>query len=245
MGNRKQPFGYRMEMGQIVPHPQEAETVQFIFQHYIAGTSFSRLVQALNAQPIPYTGSKSWNKNMVARILADTRYTGEDGYPAIIEESDMWKAEQRRAEKQRPSHRTEAQKVLRQLSGRTATQSMEQQVLDLLNNLAGRPEKVRISPRQLGSDPCHARKVQLDKLIGIQPINEDQANSLIFQLAAARYDMIGSADYETERLKRIFAAAAPMETLDAALLKSTVSAIHILENGAIRLELKNHQVIAR
>ena len=245
MGHRKQPFGYRMDMGQIVLHPQEAETVQFIFQHYIAGTSFSRLVEALNAQPIPYDGSKPWNKNMVARILADTRYTGEDGYPAIIEESDMQKAKQRRAEKQRPSHKTEAQKVLRQLSGRTPSQSMEQQVLDLLNSMAGRPETVCTPPRQADSDPCHARKAQLDKLIGIQPINEDQAHSLIFQLAAARYDMIGSADYETERLKRIFAAAAPMETLDAALLKSTVSAIHILENGAIRLELKNHQMIVR
>ena len=28
MGKRKQPFGYKMEFGDIVPEPEEAETVQ-------------------------------------------------------------------------------------------------------------------------------------------------------------------------------------------------------------------------
>ena len=28
MGNRKQPFGYKMEFGEIVPQPQEAEAVR-------------------------------------------------------------------------------------------------------------------------------------------------------------------------------------------------------------------------
>lgn len=31
-GNQKQPFGYRMEMGEIVPNPEEAKLVQSIFQ---------------------------------------------------------------------------------------------------------------------------------------------------------------------------------------------------------------------
>ena len=40
MGNRKQPFGYKMEFGEIVPQPQEAETVRSIYLQYIAGASF-------------------------------------------------------------------------------------------------------------------------------------------------------------------------------------------------------------
>lgn len=32
MGNRKQPFGYRVVMGEIVIHPQEAELVEYIFR---------------------------------------------------------------------------------------------------------------------------------------------------------------------------------------------------------------------
>ena len=31
MGNRKQPFGYRMTLGEITIQPEEAELVRFIF----------------------------------------------------------------------------------------------------------------------------------------------------------------------------------------------------------------------
>ncbi len=245
MGNRKQPFGYRMEMGCVVIHPQEAEIVQYVFQQYIAGASFSALVNALSAQDISYDQDKSWNKNMVARILADQRYTGENEYPAIISQADMDTALKIRTSRQVPIQKTAAQKVIRQLSGHTATHSTEQQVLDLLNSLIGRPEKLHIQPVQVANDTCFEFKAQLDKIIAIQPVDEDSARDLVFKLAAARYDQIGSAEYETERLKRIFAAAEPMETLDAEPLKSTVAAIHIQGNGAICLELKNHQMIAR
>lgn len=34
-GNRKQPFGYRMEFGEYTPHPAEAETVRWIYQTYL------------------------------------------------------------------------------------------------------------------------------------------------------------------------------------------------------------------
>ena len=44
MGNRKQPFGYKMELGEIVPQPQEAETVRSIYLQYLAGASFLSLI---------------------------------------------------------------------------------------------------------------------------------------------------------------------------------------------------------
>ena len=37
MGNRKQPFGYRMTLGEITILPEEAELVRFIFQSYAGG----------------------------------------------------------------------------------------------------------------------------------------------------------------------------------------------------------------
>ena len=37
MGNRKQPFGYRMTLGEITIQPEEADLVRFIFQGYGAG----------------------------------------------------------------------------------------------------------------------------------------------------------------------------------------------------------------
>lgn len=45
--NRKLPFGYRMEVGEIVIHPVEAAIIQKIFQQYIAGESYNTLVRSV------------------------------------------------------------------------------------------------------------------------------------------------------------------------------------------------------
>lgn len=45
--NRKLPFGYRMELGEIQLHPREAEAVRWIFQQYLAGVSYSALAGSL------------------------------------------------------------------------------------------------------------------------------------------------------------------------------------------------------
>ena len=65
MGNRKQPFGYKMEFGEIVPQPQEAETIRSIYLQYLAGASFKQLTEQLQAEDVPYDVDKPWNKNMV------------------------------------------------------------------------------------------------------------------------------------------------------------------------------------
>jgi DNA-binding response OmpR family regulator len=73
MGNRKQPFGYKMALGKIVIQESEAKLVQEIFLRYIAGESLNELTESLRQQDIPYDEGRLWNKNMVARILADIR----------------------------------------------------------------------------------------------------------------------------------------------------------------------------
>ena len=80
MGNRKQPFGYKMSLGEIVIQESEAKLVQEVFRRYIAGESLNELTESLRQQDISYDEGRLWNKNMVARILADTRYTGEKEY---------------------------------------------------------------------------------------------------------------------------------------------------------------------
>jgi len=83
-GNRKLPFGYRMELGRVVVHSAEVDVVQYIFQQYILGSSYKELVDHLREQEVPYDHDKLWNKNMVARILENGKYIGQDGWPAII-----------------------------------------------------------------------------------------------------------------------------------------------------------------
>ena len=144
MGNRKQPFGYQVEMGEVVLHTQEAKLVEYIFQQYLSGASFNALVAQLREQPIPYDEGRLWNKNMVARILEDRRYTGDGAYPAIIDRETLSRVLEKRSSKQAPAQKTEAQKLLRRLSGHTATKQMEQQVLNLLNGLIISSERITL-----------------------------------------------------------------------------------------------------
>lgn len=244
MGNRKQPFGYRMELGVIVRHPQEAALVEQIFRQYLSGATYNALVAELRSQPVPYDEGKVWNKNMLARILEDKRYTGKNGYPAIIPAEALARALERRSTKQRPSQQTEAQKILRRLCGHRVTEQTERQVLNLLNRLAGRPERITI-PLIKESPQSNQWQLQreLDSIMAQQPIDEDTAQKLILSIAAVRYSAIGNDEYETVRLQRVFAQAQPMTQLDAELLQSTVSAIFTTSNGALAIRLKNNQVI--
>lgn len=136
MGNRKQPFGYKMALGEIVIQEAEARLVQGIFRRYIAGESLNELTEALRQQDIPYDEGRLWNKNMVARILADTRYTGEKGYPKLIDEEQLIAANEKRSNKPQLPKKTEAQKVLRRLCGTPPSEQVEQSVTYLLNGLA-------------------------------------------------------------------------------------------------------------
>ena len=109
MGNRKQPFGYRMTLGEITILPEEAELVRFIFRCYSTGATLGELTKALCRQEIPYYAGRTWNKNMVSRILEDGRYIGEKGYPALIEPEQLRTAAKKRTARARPPQKTPAE----------------------------------------------------------------------------------------------------------------------------------------
>lgn len=246
MGIRKQPFGYRVEMGEVVLHAQEANLVEYIFQQYLCGASFNILVAQLREQPIPYDEGRLWNKNMVARILEDRRYTGDGAYPAIIDQKTLSRVLEKRSAKQAPAQKTEAQKLLRRLSGHTATERMEQQVLNLLNGLIASPERITLPESEhLPQTPEQALQRELDTVMDQQPIDEDAAQKLILAIAAAQYSAIDSNQYETIRLRKMLSKQERMTELDAELLQSSVSAILCYRDGTMDIRLKNHQIIGR
>lgn len=246
MGIRKQPFGYQVKMGEIVLHAQEAKLVEYIFQQYLSGASFNILVAQLREQPIPYDEGKLWNKNMVARILEDRRYTGESDYPAIIDQKTLSIVLEKRSAKQAPTQKTETQKLLRRLSGHTATEQMEQQVRNLLNGLIASPEHITLpTPEHLPYTPEQMLQKELDAVMEQQPIDEDAAQNLILAIAAAQYSAIDPNQYETIRLRRLFSRHELMAELDDELLQSSVSAILCYKDGTIDIRLKNHQIIGR
>ena len=148
MGNRKQPFGYKMALGEIVIQESEAKLVQEIFLRYIAGESLNELTESLRQQDIPYDEGRLWNKNMVARILADARYTGEKEYPKLIDKEQLIATNEKRSNKPQLPKKTEAQKVLRRLCGTPPSEQVEQSVTDLLNGLANCPPRRRPARRK-------------------------------------------------------------------------------------------------
>ena len=86
MINRKMLYGYRMELGQLKRNECETPTVCRVFTLYLAGASYQKIADTLNQDGIPFsTEAPLWNKHKVKRLLENPRYTGADGYPAIID----------------------------------------------------------------------------------------------------------------------------------------------------------------
>ena len=85
MGNRKLPFGYQMRMGEIIRNEPETKAVQDIFLQYTFGASLKEIAEQMSKTGPTYDEGKSWNKNMVSRILENAKYTGTDDYPRLID----------------------------------------------------------------------------------------------------------------------------------------------------------------
>ena len=243
MGNRKQPFGYRMTLGKITILPEEAELVRFIFQGYSTGATLGELTKALCRQEIPYYEGRTWNKNMVSRILEDSRSSGEKGYPALIEPVQLYAAAEKRTARACPPQKTPAQKALRRLCGAPPSERVEKIVTSLLNELIRCPDRVRLSASQAAAAGGKTQE-ELNSALERQPIDEDNARALLLQLAAEQYDAIGNTEYETVRLWRLLTGCKPMTEPDAELLQSAVSKVRVT-NKCVTVTLKNGQAIER
>lgn len=243
MGNRKLPFGYKMHMGEIIRNEPEAKVAQDIFLQYTLGASLKEIAEQMNKTGPVYDEGKSWNKNMVARILENPKYTGADGYPRIVDIKLFEAASEKRQTKQRLPERTPAQKALKRICSKPPTPEIEQQVTHLLGRLTEQPECIMQPERT--SIPAHtSTQAELDDILNTQPLDEEAARSLICKLAQEQYDAIGNEEYETERLRRLFAAFECTEELNAELLQSAVSAV-LVTHQTVRLQLRNGQIVGK
>ena len=243
MGNRKLPFGYQMRMGEIVRNEPEAKAVQDIFLQYTLGASLKEIAEQMRKTGPVYDEGKSWNKNMIARILENTKYTGADSYPRLVDIKLFESAAEKRQTKQRLPERTPAQKALKRVCSKLPTPEIEKEVMHLLGRLTEKPERIT-QPTETPA-PTHTNtQAELDEVLNTQPLDEDTARSLIRKLAQEQYDAIGDEEYETEHLRRLFTAFECTAELNAELLQSTVSAVLVMRQ-TVRLQLKNGQIIGK
>ena len=177
------------------------------------------------------------------RILEDSRYIGEKGYPALIEPEQLRTAAEKRTARACPPQKTPAQKTLRRLCGAPPSERVEKIVTDLLNELIRCPDRIQPAASQMAA-ACGKTREDLTTALERQPIDEDNARALLLQLAAEQYDTIGNTEYETVRLRRLLTGRKPMTELDAELLQSAVSKVCVT-NKCVTVMLKNRQVIER
>lgn len=242
--NRKQPFGYRIEGGRLITHPEEEPWVVHIFCRYNSGASFQEIADEMNSAGFPYEQGKDWNKNMISRILADCRYAGEKGYPVIIGWEELESAAERRSAKQCQRQLTPVQRLLKKKSSCKVTPQIEQAVLSFLNNLIVYPEQI-VTPRiPTGTTPrLEACKTELEELLRQLPVDKKQAQEKLMEMAAAMYETIDSREYETTRMRRYFQQSELRTELDTEVIRRTISSIWITETGRIAIMLKNEQVM--
>lgn len=86
---------------------------------------------------------------------------------------------------------------------------------------------------------------EFDLAIHAEAFNESEAKAKAISLASARFNALGSEDYETMRIQYILTRAGQNGGLDTELLRQITSAILIHPDGAVSLKLKNGQIIER
>lgn len=100
MTNRKILYGYQIVHGDLVIQEEERLTVQNVFTTYLAGLSYQALADRMNADNIPFSQeSPLWNKHKIKRMLENSRYAGENGYPSIIDQDTFQQVQNKIADK--------------------------------------------------------------------------------------------------------------------------------------------------
>ena len=271
MAIRRLPFGYHIRDGQIQVEENEAQIVRMIFDRYTEHPSYNRLASELNDQDIPYVPGKPWNKNMVARVLQDERYLGSSAYPQIVTPESFQRAKAAKPDVSGTADCAEI-KDIRILArcglcyGPMRRERKDRwhcpQCMDspasikdnhlilcvdrLLRGLIEQPETVPPSPAVSADDEAIQRAQddftqELDK----PEFDESAATAKALSLAAAKFNALGSEDYETMRIRYILASAEQHDRLNIVLLRQIASAILIYPTGAVSLKLKNSQIVER
>lgn len=242
MSKRRQPFGYQICGGRVAVNDSEANIVKYIFRAYIGGSSFNDIKSSLQDQSVAYDVDKTWNKNMIARILGDRRYVGTDVYPQIISCEELEVAESIRTSKVQADTRSEAQRLLYKLSDKRPAVQTEADVLDIINALIHDPSLIKEPKTVPDATETLELQQEFDDLLLVQPIDEARAKRLIFQMAAAQYSAIDNSEYETVRLQRIMSKHKPLAELDADLLAKIVDKV-IVSKISTQVILRNGQII--
>lgn len=268
---RSLPFGYRIKDGKICVDEANANTVRMIFKQYVQDASYQKLADTLERQGVPYTPEKHWNKNIVARILKDRRYIGDEGYPPIIAQDEFQCAEAANTWSCDSPEHTRLMKNMRALvrcsicggvmlrnfranwrcpdcmgtSVNVTDEALERNAAELLNQSSKAAPDMEIPDASFQAEKVQGLEDELLQALNQAEFDETAAKDRAMALASARFDALGSEDYETMRLKYILSNREQDGEFDAGLFFDIASAILIYPSGAVSLKLKNGKIIKK
>lgn len=242
-GNRKQPFGYRMEFGEYTPHPAEAETVRWIYQTYLAGASYQELVEALQERGIAYDEGKAVEQKHGGphpggqEIQRDRPVSGHTPGGAVPRCSGAPQGPGGPGQKNAGTDGAAAA-VRRSPAclGGTADPDASEPSCPAPGAYCLRPDRNGGPGREQetetgagGSSPIPACRWRADQEYALR-------------LAEHRLNAIGAEEYETTRLQKLFRNHPLMEELERELLCESVRQITYRGKG-IQVRLKNGQIM--
>ncbi|MDD4495973.1 MAG: recombinase [Eubacteriales bacterium] len=95
------PFGYQIKNGKAVIDNEAAERIKTLFHSYLSGDSLATAAKKANIKAF-HSG--------IGRILRNTRYLGDEYYPAIIDEDTFAATEAERIKRAEKLGRIHEQK---------------------------------------------------------------------------------------------------------------------------------------
>ena len=268
---RNMPFGYCIRDGKLCVDERDSSTVRMIFEGYIKNASYQKLAEMLEQRGIPYTPEKRWNKNIIARILKDRHYIGDEEYPPIITQDVFQCAEAANTWSCGSSEQTRLIKNMRALvrcsmcggtmvrNGRSnwrcpdcmdasikvTDEALKYCAEELLDQSCKIASNMKIPDVTSEMGTVQSLEDELLQVLDETEFDETAAKDRAMALASARFDALGSEDYETTRLKYILSNREQDGAFDAGLFFDIASAILIYPSGAISLKLKNGKIIEK
>lgn len=269
--NRTVPYGYKIENGKLVIEPQEEHIVVRIYERYANGESYLKIAEQLTALGVRYTPDKvGWNKNMVARVLQNKNYLGNDKYPTIIHDSLHQSAEKQT----KPyTHRmnkdikilkpylvcSECGKQLQRrlkatgeerwycpndtdhISIKVNDESLINDILELQKKLISKGKNVGAKDMKSLNAELIILKNQIDLAMKEPTPNLNQIKESIMALAGEKYNIIDSVG-EDSYISHVIEKISTTE-IDSVVLEKIISKIKITHTKATELILQNGQKI--
>ena len=177
------------------------------------------------------------------------RYAPEKRAPAIKELQPLATCGCCGGETKRISHRHGRERwqcpACKSISPQVSDKLLLANTAQTLNALINDPAQVIEPPpdRLDNSLPILRLQSELDRELDKSECDEDAAREIIRSIAAARFAKLGSADYESERIRRLLEGATPADELNIQLLLSITEQVLIHSNGVVDLKLRNGQII--